>query len=265
MKPSTAMLSSPMFLAPITLAMAVSGIPWSPADSKHQAISRDGASNRQTDKTPVAFLPCHRVEDSCLPQWHVTLQWCQDHPDSDRCPWLPWNLAHETFRSDNGDTLRVGLEWALDTFCLLFPDACSSFKVEDAMNVLSNIDLKNTVQALQDSLGARCEASPLLCPYVPLTMEAMLSAMELVSDVTKLVQAVLDGAGHEKLGRRAIQSDQPPAEDTSKAVPVDIIEWIRSMLSDMCENEAYPWCQFVPGLLDFVQDMFQCTEKDTQR
>ncbi|KAK1980163.1 hypothetical protein LZ30DRAFT_144767 [Colletotrichum cereale] len=243
--------------------------------------------NRQPDGTSAAILSQHHVDkqllglkaqlftgtDTCLPPWYEALKWCQDHPGSNKCPWLPWTLEPQTFKSHNADALRAGLQWALSFSCLLFPDACSSFKVEDAMNVLSNINLEVAIQGLQDSLGARCEASPLLCPYVPLTMEAILSAMEVVSDVTRLVHAVLAGAGHKNLGRRApsslvqtAQTDfgvsgQPTTGDVSKPALADIVQWFRSIVYDICEKRSPSWCQYVHDLLDFVEDIFTGTEE----
>ncbi|KDN68154.1 hypothetical protein CSUB01_08243 [Colletotrichum sublineola] len=229
--------------------------------------------HRQPDGTSISFLSAL----SCLSPWHTALKWCQDHPASNRCPWLPWTLHPRTFLSDRGNALRDGLKWALNVSCLLFPEACSSFKVEDAINALSNIDFKVAVQALQDELGARCEPSrsisPSLCPYVPLIMEATLSAMEAVSDATTLVQAVLARVARKKLVQlapskpvpRAAQADfelsgQSTTKGSSQADPFDIIHWFRGILYDMCERKSYPWCQHVPDLLDFVEDMFKGTD-----
>ncbi|KAK2058277.1 hypothetical protein LY76DRAFT_63587 [Colletotrichum caudatum] len=230
------------------------------------AIGPSGIVDNPASK--LAIPQCNSpTTESCLPPWQTALKWCQNHRDSDKCPWLPWSLSPQTIESDGGYALRTGLKWGLNASCLMFPDACSSLKVEDAMNMLSKMDWKVVVQALQNSLGARCEASPRLCPYVPLTMEYILSAAEDLSDFSRLVQAVLAGAEHEKKhGQPAPprSSGQPTTEHSPKAASADIIQWYRRIMDALCEKKPFPWCPYLPILFEFVEDMFQSQREGSQ-
>ncbi|KAK2023146.1 hypothetical protein LX32DRAFT_163012 [Colletotrichum zoysiae] len=236
--------------------------------SKTSATAIDPSGIVDNPASKLAISQCDSpTTESCLPPWQTALKWCQDHPESNKCPWLPWSLSPQTIESDGGHALRTGLKWGLNATCLLSPDACSSFKVDDVMNMLSKMDWRAVVQALQNNLGARCEASPKLCPYVPLTMDYILSAAEEISDFSRLVQAVLAGAEHEKKhGRPAPprSSGQPITEHNPKAAPAGIIRWYRRIMDVLCEKKSYPWCPHLPELFEFVEDMFQSQREGSQ-
>ncbi|GKT60073.1 hypothetical protein ColTof3_07412 [Colletotrichum tofieldiae] len=141
------------------------------------------------------------------------------------------------------------------------------------MNVLSDTKLNVAIQGLQDILGAICEASPSLCPYVPSTMEAVFSVMEAIADIARLTQAALAGAGLDNLGPRNLSrlvraahtdlrtSVQPTTEDSSKVPPEDIIQWLQSKLDSLCRQKFPLWCQYVPHILDFMREILKDTEE----
>ncbi|TKW54269.1 hypothetical protein CTA1_6441 [Colletotrichum tanaceti] len=217
---------------------------------------------------------CSVEPHSCLPPWHRALKWCQQHPNSDKCPWLPWTLSSQTIKSDNGNALRFGIGYILDALCGLLPDTCPvTSQIKD---VVPRLELRRTIQGFQDILGLASEVADPLCPFIPFTMDAVLSILEALSDISRLGQVVRAYVGTNGIDVRALSGSLRTAhietrsagrstmENASKMTPEEAIEWLRGRLNDICEKNFPVLCQYVPNVLGFIRKILESTDEDCE-
>ncbi|TQN69538.1 hypothetical protein CSHISOI_05961 [Colletotrichum shisoi] len=212
---------------------------------------------------------------SCPPPWHRALKWCQQHPNSDRCPWLPWTLSSQTIKSDNGHALRFGIGFILDHLCAWLPGTCPV--TSNIKDVVPKLELRRTIQGFQDILDLACEVADPLCPFIPLVMDSVLSILEALSDISRLGQAVRTYVdANNNIDLRALSrslrtahieigsAGQSSMENASEMTPEEAIEWLRGRLNAICEKNFPVLCQYVPSVLGFIRKILESTDEDCE-
>ncbi|WQF88327.1 hypothetical protein CDEST_13341 [Colletotrichum destructivum] len=218
---------------------------------------------------------CSMEPHSCPPPWHRALKWCQQHPNSDRCPWLPWTLSSHNIKSDNGDALRFGIGFILDQLCGWLPGTCPV--TSNIKDVVPRLELRRTIQGFQDILDLACEVADPLCPFIPLVMDAVLSILEALSDISRLGQAARAYVDtNNSIDMRALSrslrtahteigsAGQSNMENASEMTPEEAIEWLRGRLNAICEKNFPVLCQYVPNVLGFIRKILESTDEDCE-
>ncbi|KAK1716391.1 hypothetical protein BDP67DRAFT_487869 [Colletotrichum lupini] len=188
-----------------------------------------------------------------LPAWHQYLRWCRDHPESIRCPYLPWTLNPKTIHSDNAFNDAIGFIW-----CNLL-GRCQHSDI-------SAITPPKTVQVIQNALEHVCTRYPPTCPFIPPVMEVVLSSMEVIADVSRLATAFFTGHGLEDYSRPAL----PKSPETSHGAPARIghsdsqgslsvvDNALRSAtLEFICEELCSPLCDHIPSVMRIVDSILK--------
>ncbi|EXF73176.1 hypothetical protein CFIO01_12248 [Colletotrichum fioriniae PJ7] len=188
-----------------------------------------------------------------LPAWHQYLRWCRDHPESDKCPYLPWTLNPKTIHSDNAFNDAIGF-----IRCNLLGQCQHSD--------ISALTPSKTVQVLQNALEHVCTRYPPTCLFIPPVMEVVLSSTEVIADVSRLATAFVTGHGLEEYSRPAL----PKSSGTSHAAParighsdsqgsLSVIDnTLRSAtLEFICEELCSPLCDHIPSVMGIVDSILK--------
>ncbi|KXH56109.1 hypothetical protein CSAL01_07141 [Colletotrichum salicis] len=203
--------------------------------------------------TPISDgTRCTGVKPS-LPAWHQYLRWCRDHPESDRCPYLPWTLNPKTVHSDNAFNDAIGSIW-----CQVFGRCHHSD--------ISGLTPPKAVQAIQNALEHVCTRYPPTCALIPSVMEVVLSSMEVIADIARLYKAILTGQGLEDFNRPALPELSETTHGTSArsehsndqgslAVIDNVLH--SAILEFICEELCSPICDHIPSIMRIVDSILK--------
>ncbi|OHE91352.1 hypothetical protein CORC01_13329 [Colletotrichum orchidophilum] len=222
-------------------------------DPEYGLISRDKFNPVSPSITPKCQGNWRAPSNPSLPAWFQYLRWCRDHPESDRCPYLPWFLNPKTVHSDNAFNNAIDFIW-----CQVLGQCQNSNS--------STLTPPKVVQLIQDGLEHFCTRHPPSCVLIPSVMEVVLSSMEVTADVWRLYEAILTGSSLGDFNRptipklpQASHAALAPSEHSNDqgghAVIKDALQ--SATLEFICEEICSPLCDYIPSVMTIISSILE--------